>query len=174
MEMVHDRLVALLWPGTQPIQINEPRDLAKLESAVNSPFQSAFNQDIHPYTLDKGAALFRSLNANHCFFNGNKRTAVMAMDLFFVANGYTLILSNEDMYGLAEKTSTYKIRNVSHEQALSEILDGIKDHLVPFETVEAESKRNPEFVKPYQSLLDMQMRIRSDPRNTLVNRVEPN
>jgi hypothetical protein len=70
VESIHDRLVVIVWPGTDPIQSNEPRDLALLESAVNSPFQSAFCVDIHPYTVDKSAALFRSLNSNHCFFMG--------------------------------------------------------------------------------------------------------
>ena len=108
VEIIHDRLVAQMWPGTDPIQSDEPRDTALLESAVNSPFQSAFGEDIHPYTIEKGAALFRSLNSNHCFLNGNKRTAVLALDTFLLANGYCLILSNEDMYKLAEKTASYK------------------------------------------------------------------
>lgn len=169
VEMIHDRLVAQMWPGTDPIQKDEPRDAALLDSAVNSPFQSAFGQDIHPLTLDKGAALFRSLTANHCFLNGNKRTAVLALDTFLVANEYCLILSNDDMYKLAEKTASYRKRGVSHEQALVEILDTIKDNVVSFETVAAEGKNNAKFLDIHNKLTHMRDRIRSDSSNSIVH-----
>lgn len=168
--MIHDRLVARMWPGTDPIQGDEPRDLALLESAVSSPFQSAFEQDIHPYTLEKGAALFRSLNSNHCFLNGNKRTAVLALDIFLVANGYCLILSNDDMYKLAEQTANYKQRGLSHDEALAEILRSIKENVVPFETIESESKRTEKYVGLYERLIRMRDQIRSDPRNAVLIR----
>ncbi|OLE96932.1 MAG: hypothetical protein AUG75_14320 [Cyanobacteria bacterium 13_1_20CM_4_61_6] len=169
VEMIHDKLVAQVWPGTDPVQKNEPRDTALLESAVNSPFQSALCQDIHPLTLDKGAALFRSLCANHCFLNGNKRTAVLALDTFLVANGYCLILSNDDMYKLAEKTASYKKRGLSHGQALVEILNTIKEAVVPFETVASEGRTNLKFSEIHKKLTQMQDQIRSDPRNSVIH-----
>jgi|HubBroStandDraft_1064217.scaffolds.fasta_scaffold183005_1 hypothetical protein len=78
------------------------------------------------------------------------------------------------MYKLAERTATYKIRGVSHEQARAEILSAIKDYVVPFESVGAENKENPEFVEQYQRLLNMQQQIRSDDRNTIVIRDNSN
>jgi death-on-curing family protein len=163
-----------MWPGTDPIQSDEPRDTALLESAVNSPFQSAFGEDIHPYTLEKGAALFRSLNSNHCFLNGNKRTAVLALDTFLLANGYCLILSNEDMYKLAEKTASYKKRGLSHEEALIEILGTIKEYVVPFETIEAEGKNNEKFLRIYERLVLLRDKLRSDPMNSVVHHPNSN
>jgi death-on-curing family protein len=174
VEIIHDRLVAQMWPGTDPVQSDEPRDTALLESAVNSPFQSAFGEDIHPYTLEKGAVLFRSLNSNHCFLNGNKRTAVLALDTFLLANGYCLILSNEDMYKLAEKTASYKKRELSHEQALTEIIEAIKDDVVPFETIEAEGKKNERFLRIYEGLVLLRDKLRSDPMNSVVHHPNSN
>jgi death on curing protein len=168
VEMIHDRLVAQIWPGTDPIQSNEPRDMSLLNSAVNSPFQSAFAQDIHPYTLDKGAALFRSLNANHCFLNGNKRTAVLALDIFFTANGYCLVLANDDMYKLAEKTASYKKRGLSHEEALSEITATIKEYIVPFETIQAEGRKDARVNHLHETLVKTQAHIQADKRNELI------
>jgi len=165
VEMIHDRLVAQLWPGTDPIQSDEPRDLGLLDSAVSSPFQSAFQQDIHSGTVRKGAALFRSLNG-HCFFNGNKRTAVLALDIFFLANGYNLVLENDDMYKLAERTASYKLRGLSNDEVLNEIVDTIKDFTIPFETVEAEARNNPRFKALHENLLQMQAHIQSDKRGT--------
>ena len=39
---------------------------------------------------EKAAALFHSLIANHPFGNGNKRTAVIALELFLSANSVLL------------------------------------------------------------------------------------
>jgi len=39
---------------------------------------------------EKAAALFHSLIANHPFENGNKRTAVIALELFLSANSVLL------------------------------------------------------------------------------------
>lgn len=53
----------------------------------------------------KAAALFHALVSNHCFQNGNKRTAVIALDFFLIANGRILALSNEEMYKIATDTA---------------------------------------------------------------------
>lgn len=61
-----------------------------LESAVHRPQQSAFGEDAYPSLLEKARALFESLARNHCFYNGNKRTAFAALDIFLKKNGYKL------------------------------------------------------------------------------------
>jgi len=43
---------------------------------------------------EKGVALFHSLVANHAFIDGNKRTAVTALDHFLLANGFVLGVPN--------------------------------------------------------------------------------
>lgn len=65
-------------------------DLALLESAVHRPSQSLFGEDAYPSLFDKGAALLESLVKNHCFHNGNKRTAYLAVKSFLTLNGYHL------------------------------------------------------------------------------------
>jgi death-on-curing protein len=168
VEGIHDRLVGKLWPGADPVFASEPRNKELLESALNSPFQTAFGQDVHPLTLNKGAALFRSLISNHPFHNGNKRTAVIALDHFLMANGYGLVLTNDDMYKLAEKTASYRMREISHEDALAEIVDSISGFVVPYESIQAESRTNPVFVKIYDSLVNIQAHIRNDPSNVII------
>ncbi|WP_419177279.1 type II toxin-antitoxin system death-on-curing family toxin [Thalassobacillus devorans] len=61
-----------------------------LESAVYPPQQSAFEEEAYPTIFDKAAALFESLARNHCFHNGNKRTALASLDIFLKKNGYKL------------------------------------------------------------------------------------
>lgn len=66
------------------------KDLGLLESVVQSPQQSAFQVDAYDTFFQKVAALFEPLARNHCFYNGNKRTAFAATDLFLKKNGYKL------------------------------------------------------------------------------------
>ena len=61
-----------------------------LESAVHRPQQFAFGEDAYPSLLEKAGALFESLARNHCFYNGNKRSAFAALDIFLKKNGYKL------------------------------------------------------------------------------------
>jgi prophage maintenance system killer protein len=120
LEYIHDALVILLWPGTDPVgdREHEQRDRSMLESAAARPFHSAFEKDAYPTILDKAIALFHSVNANHAFINGNKRTAVIAVDHFMIANDHMLILQNDAMYRLAEKTASYKQRGLSQDESL--------------------------------------------------------
>jgi death-on-curing protein len=105
VEHIHDEVVACLWPGNQPIQPHEYRDLNLLDSAVNRPFQSFYGEEFYKTIFEKSASLFHSLVCNHCFSNGNKRTAVVSLEHFLCSNSYVLGLKNNQMYWLALKTA---------------------------------------------------------------------
>src|SRR5947209_15947443 len=99
IEYIHDAMVTVLWPGTEPEYLkHEHRDLNLVQSAAARPFHTLFGQDAYPTIIDKGVALFHSINANHAFINGNKRTAVIALDHFLAANDHHLVLENDAMY----------------------------------------------------------------------------
>lgn len=66
------------------------KDHGLLESAVHRPQQSVFGEDAYPTLFDKAAALLESLIKNHCFHNGNKRTAYLVTKSFLMLNGYHL------------------------------------------------------------------------------------
>lgn len=66
------------------------KDHGLLESAVHRPEQSVFGEDAYPTIFDKAAALMESLVKNHCFHNGNKRTAYLVTKSFLMVNGYHL------------------------------------------------------------------------------------
>lgn len=66
------------------------KDHGLLESAVHRPEQSVFGEDAYPTLFDKAAALLESLVKNHCFHNGNKRTAYLVTKSFLMLNGYHL------------------------------------------------------------------------------------
>ncbi|KPL86265.1 hypothetical protein SE18_15265 [Herpetosiphon geysericola] len=60
----------------------------KLATALAVPQQTMFGEDLYPDTFSKAAALFDALVHGHCFSDGNKRTALLAMIEFLARNGY--------------------------------------------------------------------------------------
>lgn len=66
------------------------RDHYLLESSVHRPKQAVFGEDAYPSLFDKAAVLLESLVKNHCFVNGNKRTAYLVAKSFLRMNGIHL------------------------------------------------------------------------------------
>lgn len=90
---------------SQEVGPNLLADFGLLESAVLRPQASAFGQDAYPDLHTKAAALFHSLARNHCFIDGNKRIAVSAMAVFYVLNGYRLVVEASELVALATDTA---------------------------------------------------------------------
>jgi death-on-curing protein len=107
VELMHDWLVSEWWPNVEPVGPEEYRDRGLLESAVARPFQTVSGKCVFQSVPEKAAAFFHSLIANHPFENGNKRTAIVALELFLTANGLFLYLDNDHMYQLAKDTASY-------------------------------------------------------------------
>ncbi|QPC84444.1 type II toxin-antitoxin system death-on-curing family toxin [Phototrophicus methaneseepsis] len=63
------------------------RERHLLRSAANRPLLSLYGQPQFPTLLDKAAATMHSLAYHHLFADGNKRTAVRAVELFLGSNG---------------------------------------------------------------------------------------
>jgi death-on-curing family protein len=168
--MIHDEVVAnTLWPGSEPVSKDEYRDTGLLDSAVNRPFQAFGGAEVHRSIYAKAAALFHSLTCNHCFYNGNKRTALVALDLFLTANSVSLLADNESVYQLAVATASHNERGVSANQALADVLAFIQDNAVSFQGLKRYlSEKDTENIRRYY-LVARQMRkdIRSHPLNKI-------
>ncbi|MFB3813925.1 MAG: type II toxin-antitoxin system death-on-curing family toxin [Terriglobales bacterium] len=135
IEFLHDRGIAISYPGTEPVTPHDCLDLNLLESAPEQPFQGSFDVEFYPTIYDKAACLFFSIAGGHIFTNGNKRTAVLALDQFLHANAIYLFLPNEDMKRLAENTACYKTRGENHKDVIARISSLIKKNSAPFSTV---------------------------------------
>lgn len=73
------------------------RDLAMLLSALGRPQATFEGKDLYPDVFSKSAALLDSLIRNNPLVDGNKRTAITSTALFLRLNGYSLVVSNEEM-----------------------------------------------------------------------------
>ena len=78
------------------------RDLGLLESALYRP-RTGYYRDL----AEMAAALFESVIMNHPFFDGNKRVAFFATDVFLRLNGYKIRVEAQEghafLIGLLER-----------------------------------------------------------------------
>lgn len=52
--------------------------------------QEVFGVELYPTIFDKAAYLWYALSNYHCFYNGNKRTALVTTFVYLRINGYSL------------------------------------------------------------------------------------
>lgn len=149
---IQDELVSRLWPGTEPVEKGSLRDRGLLEAALARPFQSAFGEDAYPTILGKAAALFHSLIANHCFVDGNKRTAVLALQGFLVANSFVVFLDDETVYVLARETAAHNARGVSAGKAYENILHVLRETTIHLSQLRPRRKDSLRLLNTYEEL----------------------
>lgn len=124
IEKIHDELVAIRFPDSEPV--GHGRDLGLIKSAACRPFQSAGGKEIYPSLFGKAAALFHAINASHVFENGCKRTSIIAVDAFLSANWRFLALPGEDLHSLAIRTADHNRLGISQDQMILEIKQALK------------------------------------------------
>ncbi|MBC8075264.1 MAG: Fic family protein [Chloroflexales bacterium] len=73
----------------------------RLEVAVAAPQQSMFGEDLFPDLPSKAAALAHAIMRNHPFSDGNKRVALVALDVMLTINGAALRATSDEAYALA-------------------------------------------------------------------------
>jgi death-on-curing family protein len=127
----HDILVNLWLPFDQIVYKDNFDDIGLLESALARPFQTFGGEELYPTLPLKAAALFHSLVCNHCFANGNKRTAVIALHFFMLGNGRMLVTSNEELYSLANDTADANRNGIRPEQVVENLHRFIEEESVP-------------------------------------------
>jgi death-on-curing protein len=92
-----------------------------LESAVFRPQSSALGDDAYMNIFDKAAALFESLGQNHPFQNANKRTALTALSIFMLYNGYRFTMDNK-------AAENFTVDMVNHTITFTELSIIIRQH----------------------------------------------
>jgi len=94
------------------------RDKNAVEAAVFRPQTGYYNS-----LEEEAAALMESLGNNHCFFDGNKRIAFTAADVFLRRNGFYIEVDaqagHEFIYGSMDR----------REFRFPKILDWIQQHI---------------------------------------------
>jgi len=76
------------------------RDDGLLESALAQPQASFDGEYVHQDLFHMAAAYGFHICQNHPFFDGNKRTALIAMYMFLYVNGYKVVADKKSLYAL--------------------------------------------------------------------------
>ncbi|MFK4568350.1 type II toxin-antitoxin system death-on-curing family toxin [Enterococcus sp. UD-01] len=66
------------------------RDKNSIQLISQSLNQEVFGVELYPTIFDKAAYLWYALSNYHCFYNGNKRTALVTTYIYLRINGYCL------------------------------------------------------------------------------------
>lgn len=102
----HEQLEASDIPVEQGV-----RDMSLLESAVNAPFQTFGGDELFPTVQEKAARLLYGIANNHAFIDGNKRTAVHAMEMYLLLNNVPLDCNDDELEAIviavADNTCPY-------------------------------------------------------------------
>ena len=96
------------------------RDLALLDSALESAFQTFNGQELYPTKEEKGARIGYALISNHAFVDGNKRIGMYVLLTFLEVNGIRIYPSEDEVVrvGLAVASGEMK-----YEELLEWILE---------------------------------------------------
>ena len=94
------------------------RDMALLNSALESAFATFDGKELYPTTEEKGARLGFSLISNHAFVDGNKRIGILVLLTFLEINGVRLRPSNSELVRVGLSVA-------SGEMKYEELLDWI-------------------------------------------------
>ena len=73
------------------------RDIALLDSALESAFAIFGGQELYPTKEEKGARLGFALISNHAFVDGNKRIGMYVLLTFLETNGIKIRPTNEEV-----------------------------------------------------------------------------
>lgn len=116
VEQIHWAIVDEFNNSSDPIDPPGIRSDALLESAVNRPYTSLGFTSKYPSVVMAGAALVHGLVLNHPFFNGNKRTALVALLIFLDKNHWTLMnVTENELYSLLTDLADHKLTHPEYE-----------------------------------------------------------
>ena len=100
---IHEKLIDL-YGGISGIQ-NE----GLLDSALEQPKIMYDGDYLHDSLIKMAAAYGFHLCMNHPFVDGNKRIALVAMDIFLQRNGYEISASEKEVYEVIIKLAADKL-----------------------------------------------------------------
>lgn len=120
-----------LIKNISPDEIIGLREPSALNMSIQSMKQTVLGEEIYPTVEEKAAILWINLIKKHCFHNGNKRTAYMALHAFLRKNQLALHLDVEEAVGLCVEIATWD--NIKFDGLKIYIVEIIKAKTAPFD-----------------------------------------
>mgnify|MGYP001577385624 CR=1 FL=1 len=101
IELVSHSLAEELMAWNEPIPPFRTRYPERLESCLQTAFQTYGGSDLYPSLIDKASILFYLMVKNHPFQNGNKRVAVTTLLVFLSRNKKWMAVDEQALYNFA-------------------------------------------------------------------------
>lgn len=149
IELLHDEALELFWPDLEPVSSKEYRDKGAIDSALSAPFQTFDGVPLVPDIRHRGAHLFHSLIASHPFTNGNKRTAILALEMFLRVNSHFLSAPPGEMHSLAAETACYRERGWRADQMIARIASVVVRSAIPFQELSPNDRGTSEQIRAF-------------------------
>jgi len=153
VEHIHDVLIGVFLPFDEKVNPSEHRDIGRIESALGRPFHTGMGEEFYPLLSQKGAALFHSLVCNHCFINGNKRTAVLALDMFLMLNKHILTMPSDAVYEMAKDTAQANEAGIASDVLMVDLAERIGANIVDVELFMKDEKIKERLGERYDKIL---------------------
>lgn len=96
------------------------RDIALLESALESAFQTFDGKELYPTKEEKAARIAYALIANHAFVDGNKRIGMYVLLTFLEVNGIRIYPSVDEVVSVGLAVASGEMK---YEQLLQWIFE---------------------------------------------------
>ena len=96
------------------------RDIALLESALESAFQTFDGKELYPTKEEKAARIAYALIANHAFVDGNKRIGRYVLLTFLEVNGIRIYPSVDEVVSVGLAVASGEMK---YEQLLQWIFE---------------------------------------------------
>jgi death on curing protein len=111
VEYIAFSLAKELMEYGEPIPPFDTRYPDKLESCIQTPFQTFNRKGLYQTFESKASILFYLMIKNHPFQNGNKRVAVVTLYYFLRSNGRKLKAGNAKLYEFAKEVAASESAN---------------------------------------------------------------
>jgi death-on-curing protein len=105
------------------------RDTGLLEAALARPLAGFGGTRLYTTPSQRAAALAHALVQNHGFIDGNKRTAMYAMGLWFQRQGCRLEAGQDELVEFA-------LALAEHRMDVADAAEWLEDHSVPTDSTQ--------------------------------------
>jgi death-on-curing protein len=103
------------------------RDEKLLDSALGQPEVTFEGKYLHDNLIKMAAAYGYHICNNHPFIDGNKRIALVAMDVFLQRNGYEIKATEKETYSMIMKLASGKLSKDELVQWLENNVSSIRN-----------------------------------------------
>lgn len=98
------------------------RDKNSIQLICQSLHQEVFGVELHPVIFDKAAYLWYALSNYDCFYNRNKRTALVTTYSYLRINGYCLKIENSFYHISLNIVESHIEKEMSENSAFQDVI----------------------------------------------------